>query len=165
MIHFLHIRAEDEGRAEKTGVGLENRGDIEVIVSGKQLDWELVPLACFVAKKAKSRIHLISIIEVPRAFPLATPLRQEAHQAETVLAETLSVTEKAGCEAVAEVLQGRDATTAIIDEAREHHCALIMLGQGLTTDHRVRNDLGKIVPYVLTHAPCRVWVIRDQQAA
>ena len=165
MIHFLHIRGEDEGRAEKTVAGLENRGDIEVIVRGRQLDKELVPLACLLAKKAKSRIYLISIIEVPRTLPLAALLLQEAQQAETVLAEALSMTEKAGCDARAESVQVRDAASAIIDEARDHHCALIMLGQGLNTDHRVHNEVGKVIPYVLTHAPCRVWVIQDQQAA
>ena len=144
---------------------LETAGDIEVIVSGKQLERELVPLACLVAKNSKHRIYLISIIEVPRTLPLATFLEQEAQQAETLLAEALSVTEKAGCDAVAEVVQVRDAASAIIDEARDHHCALIILDHDLTTDHRVRNDPGKIIPYVLTHAPCHVWVIQDQQAA
>ena len=63
------------------------------------------------------------------------------------------------------VVQVRDAAPAIIDEARDHHCAVIMLGQGPNTDHRVHNDVGKVIPYVLTHAPCRVWVMQDQQAA
>lgn len=165
MIHFLHISAKHAVGTEKTVAGLENGGDIEVILSGKQLDRELVPLACLLAKKAKSRIHLISIIEVPRTLPLATPRMQEAQQAETRLAEALTMAEKAGCDAEAVVVQVRDAAPAIIDEARDHHCALIMLGQGLNADHRVHNEVGKVIPYVLTHAPCRVWVIQDQQAA
>ena len=165
MIHFLHMRTKDGGGTEKTVAGLLTRGDIEVIVSDKQLDRELVPLACLLAKKAKSRIHLISIIEVPRTLPLAASLVQEAQQAETLLAEALTLTEKAGCDAEAAVVQVRDAASAIIDEARDHHCALIMLGQGPNADHRVHKDEGKVIPYVLTHAPCRVWVIQDQQAA
>jgi nucleotide-binding universal stress UspA family protein len=165
MIHFLHMRAKDEAGTEKTVAGLVTRGDIEVIVSGKQLDRELVSLACLLAKKAKCRLHLISIIEVPRTLPLAASLKQEAQRAETLLAEALTLTEKAGCDVEAAVMQVRDAAPAIIDEARDYHCALIVLGQGPNTDHRVHKDAGKVIPYVLTHAPCRVWVIQDQQAA
>jgi nucleotide-binding universal stress UspA family protein len=165
MIHFLPMRTKDEGRTEKTVAGLVTRGDIEVVVSGKQLDRELVPLACLLAKQAKSRLHLISIIEVPRTLPLTAALKQEAQQAETLLAEALSLTEKAGCDAEAAVVRVREAAPAIIDEAREHHCALILLGQGPNTDHRAQKEVGKVIPYVLTHAPCRVWVVQDQQAA
>lgn len=138
------------------------KGDIEVIVSDKQLERELVPLACFLAKKAKSRIHLISLIEVPRTLPLATSLKQETQLAEALLAEALIITKKAGCDAEAEVVQVRDAALAIIEEAREHRCAVILLGQGPKRDHRVHNDIGRIIPYVLTHAPCCVWVIQDR---
>lgn len=164
-MHFLHTRAKDERGTEKTVAGPGTEGDIEVIVSDKQLVRELVPLACLLAKKARSRIHLISIIEVPRTLPLAASLKQEVQQAEALLAEALTLTEKAGCDAEAEVVQVREAAPAIIDEARDHHCGLIILGQGPNTDHRMHNDVGKVIPYVLTHAPCRVWVIQDQQAA
>jgi nucleotide-binding universal stress UspA family protein len=166
MIHFLHMRAKDEPGTAQIVAGSVIRGDIEVVVSGEQLDRELVPLACLVAKKAKCRIHLVSLIEVPRALPLAASLkRAETQQAEALLADALALTEKAGCKAQAEVLHVRDAAPAIVEEARDQHCALILLGQGPNTDHRVHNDVGRVIAYVLTHAPCRVWVIQDQQAA
>ena len=165
MLHFLHIKEQDEGRAEQIAAGVENGGAIEVVVSSRQLERELVPLACLVAKQAKCRIYLTSIIEVPRALPLALPRMREAQEAETLLAEALAMAEKAGCDAVAEVVQARDAATAIIDEARDHGCGLLLLAGGLNTDHRVPHDLGKIIPYVLTHAPCRVWVVQDRLAA
>lgn len=166
MIHFLHMWAKEEPGTAQIVAGLGTSGDIEVIVSGDQLDRELVPLACLVAKKAKCRIHLVSLIEVPRALPLADSLkRKEAQQAETLLVEALTMAEKAGCEAQAEVLHVRDAAPAIVEEARDQHCALILLGQGPNTDHRVHNDVGRVISYVLTHAPCRVWVIQEQQAA
>ncbi|HJT59015.1 MAG TPA: universal stress protein [Ktedonobacteraceae bacterium] len=98
-------------------------------------------------------------------MPLTTYLKQEAQQAETFLDEALILAEKAGCNAAIEVVQVRDAASGIVDEARDQHCELIMLGQGPNTDHRMHGDLGKVVSYVLTHAPCRVWVIQDQQAA
>lgn len=165
MFHFLHIRVNDEGKAGQLVAGVENGGAIEVIVSGRQQERELVPLACPIAKQAKCRIHLIWIIEVPRAFPLAAPRMREAQQAEAFLTEALGIVKKAGCDAVATVVQVRDTATAIIDEARDLRCCLILLGHNLNTERRVPNDLGKIIPYVLTHAPCRVWVVQDWQAA
>ena len=165
MLHFLHFNAQHEERAEQAVARVENRGAIEVIVSSKQLERELVPLACLIAKQAKCRMYLTSIIEVPRAMPLALPRMREAQEAETLLAEALDMAEKAGCDAVAEVVQARDAATAIIDEARDHGCGLLLLAGGLNTDHRVPHDLGKIIPYVLTHAPCRVWVVQERMAA
>lgn len=161
MFHFLHIRANDERRAGQLVAEIENGGSIEVIVSGRQQERELVPLACLIAKQAQCRIHLIWIIEVPRVFPLAAPRVREAQQAEALLTEALDIVEKTGCDAVATVVQTRDTATAIIDEARDLHCCLILLGHDLNTERRMPNDLGKIIPYVLTHAPCRVWVVQD----
>lgn len=165
MLHFLHINAQHEERAGQIVAGVENGGAIEVIVSSRQLERELVPLACLIAKQAKCRMYLTSIIEVPRAMPLALPRMREAQEAETLLAEALDMAEKAGCDAVAEVVQARDAAIAIIDEARDHGCCLLLLAGGLNTNHRVPHDLGKTIPYVLTHAPCRVWVVQERMAA
>src|SRR5437588_11186426 len=92
MIHFLYMRVKDEVAPEKIVAGLGTRGDIDVIMSGKQLDRELVELACLLAKKAKCRIHLISIIEVPRTLPLAASVKKETQQAETLLADALTIT-------------------------------------------------------------------------
>jgi nucleotide-binding universal stress UspA family protein len=79
-----------------------------------------------------------------------------------LLNEALTVAEEAGCDAVAEVVQARDAGPAIVDEAKDHSCALIMLGSVRNTNKaHTTNDLGKTIPYVLANAPCRVWVVQD----
>ena len=165
MIHLLHIGAKDEVVPGKIIAGQGTGGDIDVIMSGKRLDRELVALACLFAKKAKCRIHLISIIEVPRTLPLEASVKKETQQAETILAEALTLAHGEGCDVEAEVVQVREAAPAIIGEAKDHHSALIMLAQARNADHRVHNEVGKVIPYVLTHAPCRVWVMQDQQAA
>ncbi|MFL5629282.1 MAG: universal stress protein, partial [Ktedonobacteraceae bacterium] len=91
---------------------------------------------------------------------LKAVLTKESEHADKLLTGALAIAEDAGCEAVAEVVQARDAGPAIVDEARDHACALIMLG--LVRDpNKVPNDLGKTVPYVLSNAPCRVWVVQD----
>ncbi len=160
MVHLWRPRAREETEVSKTAPGVGATGDIAVIVDGKKLDNELVRLACLMAKKAKRRVHLVHVIEVPRTLPLKAVLTKESEEADKLLTDALTIAEDAGCDAVAEVVQARDAGPAIVDEARDHNCALIMLG--LVRDpHKVYSDLGKTVPYVLSNAPCRVWVVQD----
>ena len=160
MVHLWRTRAKEETETSKTAPGVGATGDIAVIVEGKKLDNELVRLACLMARKAKRKVHLVHIIEVPRTLPLKAVLTKESDNADKLLTSALMIAEEAGCEAVAEVVQARDAGPAIVDEARDHACALILLG--LVRDPaKQHNDLGKTVPYVLTNAPCRVWVVQD----
>jgi nucleotide-binding universal stress UspA family protein len=162
MVH-LWRKAKDETETSKSAPGVGATGDIVVIVDGKKLDIELVRLACLMAKKAKRKVHLVHIIEVPRTLPLKATLTKESEEADKLLNEALAIAEDAGCEAVAEVVQTRDAGPAIVDEAIDHACALIMLGLVRDTHkgHTKGNYLGKTIPYVLANSPCRVWVVQD----
>ena len=161
MVH-LWRKAKDETETSKAAPGVGDTGDIAVVVDGKKLDIELVRLACLMAKRARRKVHLVHVIEVPRTLPLKATLTQESEQADKLLNEALTVAEEAGCDAVAEVVQARDAGPAIVDEAKDHSCALIMLGSVRHTNKvHTTNDLGKTIPYVLANAPCRVWVVQD----
>ena len=162
MVH-LWRKAKDETETSKSAPGVGATGDIAVIVDGKKLDIELVRLACLMAKKAKRKVHLVHIIEVPRTLPLKATLTKESEEADKLLNEALAIADEAGCEAVAEVVQTRDAGPAIVDEAKDHACALIMLGLVRDTHkgHTKSNYLGKTIPYVLSNSPCRVWVVQD----
>jgi nucleotide-binding universal stress UspA family protein len=162
MVH-LWRKTKDETETSKAAPGVGATGDIAVVVDGKKLDIELVRLACLMAKKARRKVHLVHVIEVPRTLPLKATLTQESEQADKLLNEALMVAEESGCDAVAEVVQARDAGPAIVDEAKDHSCALIMLGsvRHINKAHPMQNDLGKTIPFVLANAPCRVWVVQD----
>jgi nucleotide-binding universal stress UspA family protein len=160
MVHIWRLKAKEETEASKAAPGVGAVGDIAVVVDGKKLDMELVRLACLMAKRAKRKVHLVHIIEVPRTLPLKAVLTRESEVADKLLNEAMAIAEEGGCDAVAEVVQARDAGTAIVDEAKDHGCALIMLGLVRDT-HKAHNDLGKTVPYVLENAPCRVWLVQD----
>lgn len=160
MVHLWRSRDKEEIDSAKTAPGVGAVGDIAVIVEGKKLDNELVRLACLMAKKARRKVHLVHVIEVPRTLPLKATLPKESEQADRLLTEALTIADDSGCEAVAEVVQARDAGSAIVDEARDHACSLIMIGM-VRDQSKMHNDLGKTIPYVLLNAPCRVWVIQD----
>jgi len=160
MVHIWRSRAKEETDTLKAAPGVGGTGDIAVVVEGKKLDIELVRLACLMAKKAKRKVHLVHVIEVPRTLPLKAVLTKESELADKLLNEAMAIADEAGCDAVAEVVQARDAGTAIVDEAKDHSCALILLGLVRDTK-KAYTELSKTVSYVLANAPCRVWVVQD----
>lgn len=161
MVHFWHPKAKDEIETSKSAPGVGATGDIAVIVDGKPLDNELVRLACLMAKKAKRKVHLVHVIEVPRTLPLKATLTKESEQADKLLTGAMAIADDAGCPAVAEVVQARDAGPAIVDEARDHSCALILLGMVRNKQKTPNNELNKTIAFVLANAPCRVWLVED----
>jgi nucleotide-binding universal stress UspA family protein len=160
MVHLWGSRAREETEISKSALGEGATGDIAVIICGDKLDLNLVYLGCQMAKGARRKVHLVHVIEVPRALPLKAVLTQESERADKLLNTAMEIAQKVGCEAVAEVVQARDAGPAIVDEAKDHHCALILIGL-VRNGNRSENDLGKTVPYVLANAPCRVWLVQD----
>ncbi|GCE47208.1 universal stress protein family protein [Thermosporothrix hazakensis] len=158
MVHLWGSRAKEETVMSKSALGEGATGDIEVVICGDKLDYNLVYLACQMAKGAKRKVHLVHVIEVPRALPLKAVLTEESERADKLLNSAMEIAQRVGCEAIPEIVQARDAGPAIVDEARDHHCALILIGLVRNSN---RTDLGKTVPYVLANAPCRVWLVQD----
>src|SRR3989440_6591921 len=159
MVHLWGSRTKEDAEISKSALGEGATGDVAVVVCGDKLDTNLVHLGCQMAKGAKRRVHLVHVIEVPRALPLKAVLAQESERADKLLQSAMDIAERIGCEAVAEVVQARDAGSAIVDEAKDHHCALLLIGS--TRRINQGNDIGKTIPYILTHAPCRVWLVQD----
>ena len=159
MVHLWDSKAKGETELSKSALGQNATGDIAVVIGSEKLDFDLVSLGCRMAKSAKRKVHLVHVIEVPRSLPLKAVLERESDQANKLLGSALQIAERIGCEAVAEVVQARDAGSAIVEEAKDHHCALILIGS--TRRINQGNDIGKTIPYILTHAPCRVWLVQD----
>src|SRR5690348_3347676 len=163
MVHLWGSRAREETEISKSALGEGATGDIAVVLCGDKLDANLVYLGCRMAKGAKRKVHLVHVIEVPRALPLKAVLEQESDRANKLLGSALQIAKGIGCEAVAEVVQARDAGSAIVEEAKDHQCALILIGA--TRRINQGNDIGKTIPYVLSHAPCRVWLVQDSPSS
>lgn len=164
MVHLWGSKAKDEAEMSKSALGECGLGDIAVVLNGDKLDNNLVYLGCQMAKGAKRKVHLVHVIEVPRALPLKATLNQESDKADLLLQAALQVAERIGCDAVAEVVQARDAGPAIVDEAKDHHIALILLGSIRHNIQSAGKDTEQAVRYILTNAPCRVWLLQDPPA-
>ncbi len=136
---------------------------ILVAVSGKDGDTEAVKLACELAKKPKAKIYVVYVIEVKRSLPLDAVIESEIHRAEEALAHAEDVASDKDYEVETDLIQGRDAGPAIVDEAMEKEVDLILMGFTYKKRFGVFN-LGRVIPYVLEEAPCRVLLCREPMA-
>ncbi|HVA90793.1 MAG TPA: universal stress protein [Chloroflexota bacterium] len=139
--------------------GIAGQRNILVALSGTPIDGDLVRMACFMAKHSKGSVYVVHVLEVPRNLPLDAPMQDP--EVDAILDRALEVAEEANYEVEAEVVQARDAGPGIVDEARDRDCSLILLG--LVPRYRFgRFDMSRTIPYVLEHATCRVFVVREQ---
>src|SRR5579875_2641214 len=160
MVHLWSSKAKEETEMSKSALGESATGDIEVVIAGEKIDTNLVYLGCQMAKGAKRKVHLVHVIEVPRSLPLKAVLTQESEKADQMLNAALKIADRVGCDAIPEVVQARDAGSAIVDEAEDHHCGLLLIGC-VRNRGNAQSEPSKTVSYVLANAPCRVWLVED----
>jgi nucleotide-binding universal stress UspA family protein len=124
------------------------------------MDEEALLLAGETSRATKGTLFLVYIIEVPRVLPLDSPPEADLDRAETVLAEMESLGERNKLRVVTELLYARQAGPAIVREAIERQADLVVIGM----DYRRRYGeftIGESIAYILEHAPCAVWVLRE----
>lgn len=135
-------------------------GTILVAVSGNGADEETIKLACDLAKKSKARICVVYIIEVKRSLPLDAVIESEVQKAEEVLTRAEDIAAERDYEVETDLIQAREAGSAIVDEAMERGVDLILMGITYKSRFGVFT-LGSAVPYILKEAPCRVLLYRE----
>jgi len=133
---------------------------ILVAARGNGADEEAVKLACDLAKKSKAEIYVVYIIEVKRSLPLDAVIESEVQKAEEVLTRAEDIAAERDYEVETDLIQAREAGSAIVDEAMERDVDLILMGLTYKTRFGVF-DLGRAVPHVLKEAPCRVMLCRE----
>jgi nucleotide-binding universal stress UspA family protein len=135
-------------------------GRILVPVGGSPADVDALYLAISLARRKKAEVLVIYVVEVGRGLPLDVSLAAETKKGNEVLNKAEELAMEADYEVAVELLQSRDVGPAIVDEAAEREVDLIVVG--IPYKRRFGEfDLGKVVPYVLKNAPCRVLVLRE----
>ena len=137
---------------------------IMVAVKGADIDDEAMRLAYTYAlgKKGKGRhvaVDVVYVVQVPHALPLDADLPDQVEKGERALDHAERVARELGLEVEATILQARSAGAAIVDMARESSSELVVM----STPYQKKLgelDLGKTIPYVMKHAPCRVYICR-----
>jgi nucleotide-binding universal stress UspA family protein len=130
-------------------------------LAGSDCDDRIVRLAAELGKSAKGELVGVHVVEVGWSMPLDADIAARSEEAQRILdrAETTAESLRAQLEPV--LLQAREVGAALVDEATEREADLLFMG--LPYRKRFGGDfaMGRTIPYVLKHAPCEVWVVRE----
>ena len=130
-------------------------------LNGGSCDDRIVRLAADLGRQAHAELIGVHVVEVGFSMPLDADIASRSEGAQQILdhAERQAELLKGRLEPV--LLQARDVGAALIDEATERDADLLIVG--LPYRKRFGGDfaIGRTIPYVLKHAPCEVWVVRE----
>jgi APA family basic amino acid/polyamine antiporter len=126
---------------------------------------EALVAAARLATKRRSRIAIVTVIEVPLELPLAADLAAAEEEAARVLDQASAVLEPYGVRTATRVVRARSAGPAIVEDALGRDAELIVVGAPRTRIRRGKPVFGHTVDYVLKHSPIRVLIAAGKQAA
>jgi nucleotide-binding universal stress UspA family protein len=132
-----------------------------IALAGGSCDDRIVHLAAELGRAAHAELVGVHVVEIRWSMPLDADVAARSEEAQQILdhAELVAENLKARLEPV--LLQARDVGAALVDEATERAADLLIMG--LPYRKRFGGDfaIGRTIPYVLKHAPCAVWVVRE----
>jgi nucleotide-binding universal stress UspA family protein len=128
---------------------------ILVPLTGTEADDETMRMACWIARKDKSKLYAMYVITIKRSLPLEAEIESETKRAEELLDRAEKIAEDEDYQIETDLLQSREVAPTIIDEAVERKIDLILMG--VKYQRRFGQfSLGSIVPYIIKNAPCQV---------
>jgi APA family basic amino acid/polyamine antiporter len=120
---------------------------------------EMVATAIAIAKERGAEVEAITVVRVPRAFPLEGPLPPDvATRAESALEEAQALGAENDVEVRTEIVRARSIGHSIVDEAEKRRADLIVLGSSPRWRRQSR-FFSPTVDHVLKNARCEVLVV------
>jgi nucleotide-binding universal stress UspA family protein len=94
-------------------------------------------------------------------MPLDADIAARSEEAQQILDHAELTAERLRAKLEPVLLQAREVGAALVDEATEREADLLIVG--LPYRKRFGGDfaIGRTIPYVLKHAACEVWVVRE----
>jgi nucleotide-binding universal stress UspA family protein len=124
---------------------------------------EMVATAIALAGESDAEVQAITVVRVPRRFPLEGPLPPHVQaKVDASLEEARGLGEDHGVEVSTDVVRARSIGHAILEEARKRDADLIVLGSS-SRWRRQSRFFSPTVDFVLRHAPCEVLVVAFPQ--
>lgn len=133
---------------------------ILVPVEGSATDSESLELAQTLGKREHAEILALYVIEVRRQLAIDADLGNEVERCERVLAQVENHAKKIGLRIQTDLLQAREAGSAIVSEAVERNIDLIVMGVPYLEKFGTFAVEAR-AQYVLDHAECRVILTRE----
>ena len=122
---------------------------------------EAVAIGASLARQEKGVLTLLHVIEVERSLPVTADMDLEAQRGEELLRRARVLAAEAGNITINdELLQARVAGPAIVEEAEARGVDVIMMGVGWSP-LLGQFEVGPTAGYVLRHASCNVWIVRE----
>lgn len=120
---------------------------------------EMVATAIAIAKERGAEVEAITVVRVPRRFPLQGPLPADVQErADAALEEARLLGLDEGVEVHTDVVRSRSIAHAIVDEAVARNADLVVLGSAPRWRRQSR-FFSPTVDHVLQRAPCEVLVV------
>jgi nucleotide-binding universal stress UspA family protein len=130
-------------------------------LAGGSSDDRIVHLTAELGRASRAELIGVHVVEIGWSMPLDADVAARSEEAQQILdhAELQAEELKGRLEPV--LLQAREVGAALVDEATERGADLLVVG--LPYRKRFGGDfaIGRTIPYVLKHAPCEVWVVRE----
>jgi nucleotide-binding universal stress UspA family protein len=132
-----------------------------VALGGGSCDDRIVDLAAEFARAGRGELVGVHVVEVEWSLPLDADIAARSEIAQQILDRAEAGAERLKMRLEPVLLQAREVGAALVDEATERDADLLVVG--LPYRKRFGGDfaIGRTVPYVLKHAPCEVWLIRE----
>jgi len=133
---------------------------ILVPVSHDAASEESLRLACLLARQSKAKVYVVYVIEVNRSLPIDAEIPTDNAESEVVLTRAEAIAADEDVEIETDLLQARDVSTAVVEEAVEREVDLVVMG----TDYKWRFGvlhLSETVIHVLRDLPCRVILLQE----
>ena len=132
-----------------------------IALAGGTRDERIIRLVSELARPHAAEMVGVHVVEIGWSMPLDADIASRSEEVQQVLDRAEIVAEQAKMRLEPVLLQARDVGPALVDEAAERDADLLVLG--LAYRKRFGGDfaLGRTIPYVLQHAPCAVWVVRE----
>ncbi|MEO8272819.1 MAG: universal stress protein [Chloroflexota bacterium] len=130
-------------------------------LAGDSCDDRIVTLTAELGRLTHGEIVGVHVVEIGWSMPLDADVASRSEEAQQILdhAELTAETLKARLEPV--LLQAREVGAALVDEATERSADLLVVGLPYRKRFGGEFAIGRTIPYVLKHAPCEVWVVRE----
>jgi nucleotide-binding universal stress UspA family protein len=130
-------------------------------LAGGGCDDRIVTLAAELGRATHGELIGVHVVEIGWSMPLDAEIASRSEEAQQILdhAELAAENLKARLDPV--LLQARDVGAALIDEATEREADLLVVGLPYRKRFGGEFAIGRTIPYVLKHAPCEVWVVRE----
>ena len=132
-----------------------------IALAGGSRDERVIRLVAEIARSQKVELVGVHVVEIEWSLPLDADIAARSEEVQQILDHADLVGEQAKVRLEPVLLQAREVGAALVDEAAERDADLLIVS--LPYRKRFGGDfaIGRTVPYVLKHAPCAVWVVRE----